>query len=171
MVAPKGEGTRPTADRVRESLFNILMRNVRGARVLDLFAGSGALALEALSRGAQNAVLVEIDRAARAAIAENMRIVGASDRALLIGADWQAALVQLHEPFDLVFMDPPYAMVDVYGRAAAELSQRGLLAPGAVLVMEHRASEDLALPEGFSLYDQRRYGEAKLAFVREEERS
>ena len=167
LVAPEGEHTRPTADRVRESLFNILMGNVRGARVLDLFAGSGALALEAISRGAQEAVLVEVDRKAQAAIARNVEIVNGGAQVRVIRADWRVALGGMDGAFDLVFLDPPYAMVDVYGEACLGLSQRGLLADGAIVVMEHRSSDVVAVPDGFEMYDERRYGEAMLAFVRE----
>lgn len=167
LFAPEGEGTRPTADRVRESLFNILMARVRGASVLDLFAGSGALALEALSRGAERAALVDSDRRAQAAIERNIGACRAEQRARLIKADWRAAMDKLQGPFDLVFLDPPYAMLSVYAEAAQALRARGLLAPDAVLVMEHRTKDALQLPDGFEAFDARRYGEATIAFVKE----
>ena len=167
LVAPEGEGTRPTADRVRESLFSILMRTVPGARVLDLFAGSGALALEAISRGAASAVLVDSDRRAVAAITCNIETASASDVVKLIKSDWRAALSGLNGPFDLVFLDPPYAMLSAYAEAAVALRDRGLLAEGAIIVMEHRSKDAISAPDGFEIYDERRYGEATLAFVRE----
>ena len=165
LCAPKGDSTRPTADRVRESLFNILMADVRDANVLDLFSGSGALALEALSRGAASATLVDVDRNAQQTIARNIETLGAHPRAKLIKSDWHSALASFQCPFDLVFLDPPYALLDVYAQAASALAQRHLLAPGAILVMEHRATDPLVLPAQFSIFDERRYGEAKLSFV------
>ena len=167
LFAPEGETTRPTADRVRESLFSILMGSVRGARVIDLFAGSGALSLEAISRGAASAVLIDMDRKAQQAIARNIDIVGAKNRVKLIKSDWRGALSSLHEPFDIVFLDPPYAMLQSYSEAAGALRDRELLAEGAILVMEHRSKDALSLPDGFEIYDERRYGETMIAFVRE----
>ncbi len=167
LFAPEGEGTRPTADRVRESLFNILMAKVRDATVLDLFAGSGAMGLEALSRGAVRAVLVDSDRRAQQAIARNVGLCKADGRAQLIKADWKAALDRMTGPFDLVFLDPPYAMLSVYSEAAAQLKARGLLNQDAILVMEHRKSDTLQLPAGFAPVDERRYGEAAIALVKE----
>ncbi len=167
LYAPDGEATRPTTDRVRESLFNILMPRTRDATVLDLFAGSGAVALEALSRGAAHAVLVDADRRAQAAIERNIALCRAEQKARLIKADWKVALDRLTAHFDLVFLDPPYAQLSVYGEAALALKARGLLAQGALLVMEHRSKDALALPGGFEAFDERRYGEATIAFVRE----
>lgn len=167
LYAPEGDVTRPTADRVRESMFNILMARVRGAVVLDLFAGSGAVALEALSRGALRAELVDSDRRAQMAIGRNIAACRAESAARLIKSDWRAALNELRGPFDLVFLDPPYAMRAAYAEAAEALRARGLLARDAILVMEHRRTDALAVPDGFVVRDERRYGEAVLAFVKE----
>ena len=113
LVAPAGEKTRPTQDYVRESLFNIIRWDVEDARVLDLFAGTGALSLEAVSRGARSAVLVDTDRAACAAIRKNMETSRLGEKCRLIARDFRAAMDALAAEgaqFDLVFMDPPYKM-------------------------------------------------------------
>lgn len=166
LFAPEGLETRPTADKVRESLFNILRAEVPGARVLDLFAGSGALALEAISRGAEAAVLVDSSRKAVQAIRRNVELCRAQERVQVIGCDWRSALDQLTEPFDLVFLDPPYRMLEVYGQAAGRLLEKGLLAEGALLVMEHASEMPLPVQEPFEVCDERVYGAATVAFVR-----
>lgn len=108
LVAPKGQRTRPTADRVREALFSSLQPRLPGARVLDLFAGSGALAIEALSRGAAAATLVEHARPALAAIDTNLDTAGVSDRATVVTTPLPGALRELVGPYDVVLLDPPY---------------------------------------------------------------
>ena len=157
LFAPDGVETRPTADRVRESLYNILGTKVIGAKVLDLFAGSGALALEALSRGAAFAALADIDPKAIRVIERNIQLMRAEDRTNLIRADWHDALRRLPgQCFSMVFLDPPYRMLDVYALAAEEMRRLNLLAVGAILVMEHAAKSPLTLPAGFEIYDERR---------------
>lgn len=138
LVAPPGPGTRPTADRVREALFGIL-GSVQGMAVLDVFAGSGALAIEALSRGAHSAVAVERDRAALRAINTNRDALGLGDRLRVVGRDWRAALAAeaaVGNRFDLVLVDPPYellpAALPMIGAALPTL-----VAPGGVVVLEH----------------------------------
>ena len=168
LFAPGGVDTRPTADRVRESLFNVIAPRVPGARVLDLFAGSGALAFEALSRGASFAVINDPARGAAAAIARNARLLGYEDRIAHMRRDWKSALAALNDRFDLVFFDPPYRMAQVYGEAAQLMRERGLLAPGALIVMEHAARDVLRLPDGFCVVDERRYGDVAVALVAEE---
>src|SRR5689334_18455145 len=116
LTAPRGQQTRPTSDRVREALFSMLasagaFSDELGPRVLDLYAGSGALGLEALSRGAQSAVLVESGRPALAAIRDNARALDVEGQVTVIGARVDRALAELEGPFDLVLIDPPYADV------------------------------------------------------------
>ena len=156
LVAPRGRSTRPTSDRVREALFSIL-GSVEGERVLDLFAGSGALAIEALSRGAAEAVMVDSSAAAVAAIGRNLRAVGIDAEVRR-----QDALAYLRSAsrdarqYDLVFLDPPYRHASVLGR---ELSSAlgPVLASAARVVAEsdRRAPLELELP----LLDERRYGD------------
>jgi 16S rRNA (guanine966-N2)-methyltransferase len=168
LFAPEGVETRPTADRVRESLFNILGVRVMETKVLDLFAGSGALALEALSRGAAFATLSDNDPKACRVIERNIQLMRAEDRTNLIRADWRDALRRLQgQRFSLVFLDPPYRMLDVYALAAEQMRKMNLLAEGATLVMEHALKSPLALPAGFEITDERRYGDTAVALVRE----
>jgi pantetheine-phosphate adenylyltransferase/16S rRNA (guanine(966)-N(2))-methyltransferase RsmD len=137
-LAPVPEGVRPTSDRVRESLFNSLGQFFEGGSALDLYAGTGALGIEALSRGSERAVFVERDRRARSVILENLRRTGFVEQAEIIGGDVDAALGPLVErgvPFNLIFADPPYRI------AAAEVGGildrlRSLLAPGGRVVIE-----------------------------------
>lgn len=135
LVTPKGRATRPTADRVREAVFSSLQPLLPGARVLDLFAGSGALAVEALSRGAAAATLVESARPALAAIRTNLETAGVADRATVVAAALPGALSRCEGPFDLVLADPPYDLEpDVLGVVLDRVVV--LLAPGAEVRLE-----------------------------------
>lgn len=168
LAAPDGIDTRPTSDRTREALMNILTPRLWDARVLDLFAGSGALALEALSRGAAFAVLNEPDAAAHACVLRNVRDMGAQARCRVLKSDYRDALRLLSgEAFSLVFLDPPYRLLDAYPDALALLRARGLLAPDARIVLEHARDLRPRLPDGFEVTDERRYGKASLLFVKE----
>lgn len=170
LFAPAGEQTRPTSDKVRGALFNILNGRVADAVVLDLFGGSGALALEALSRGAAQAVIADSSRAAMEVIRRNAQSVLGSamaGRAQLIRADYRAAIAAAAgRRFDLVFLDPPYRMTDAYGDAIVRLDRAGALAEGAVIVCERRRDVALAVPEGFEICDARGYGDTAIDFVR-----
>lgn len=169
LYAPAGEETRPTSDRVRESLFNILGRRVLDARVLDLFGGTGAMALEALSRGAAHAVIVDSARQAVAVIERNARAVlgdAFAGRAQIVRADYRAALGQMAGMrFDLVFLDPPYRMAEAYGDALSRLLAMGALGEGCRIVMERAREQAIALPEGFARVDARDYGKTSVEFV------
>ena len=137
--------------------------------MLDLFAGSGALALEAISRGASFAALCDVSRDAAKVIERNIALVKAEDRTQFIRADWREALMKLRgRRFSLVFLDPPYRMLEVYPAAAEALRAQGLLTPGAVVVMEHEAKSPLTLPDGFEIFDERRYRDTAVAFIREQ---
>jgi 16S rRNA (guanine966-N2)-methyltransferase len=166
--APRGASTRPTSDRVREALFSILgaRGSLAGARVLDLWAGTGALALEALSRGAASATLVDSSREAAEAIRANVEALGVADRARVIATTVARAVGAMEgQPFDLVFADPPYKDVALgVPSAIAELVHRGLVADGATVVVEH-ASRDAppALP-ALAQEDTRRYGDTSITF-------
>jgi 16S rRNA (guanine966-N2)-methyltransferase len=159
---PTGLDTRPTSDRVRESLFAILGDAVEGAAVLDLFAGSGALAIEALSRGASRAVLVERDRRAAAVIEANLEALGPLP-AELVRADAIAYLSRHVGPFGIVFLDPPYSVAPkLAGRLSKALP--AVLSPSSLIVAESdkRDPLDLALP----LADERTYGNTRIAIHR-----
>ena len=166
LTAPPGSGTRPTQDYVRESLFNILSPRVPGARVLDLFAGTGALALEALSRGAEFAVLCDRDRAALSCIRKNIAAVRAEDRCRVFSGDYAACIRSLsgREGFDLVFLDPPYRMENT-GEIAGQLLDAELLLPGFLIVCEHRKGAPPAADGRFRAADARRYGDTEITFL------
>lgn len=171
LFAPSGEDTRPTADRIRESLFNILSNRVWDAEVLDLFGGTGAMALEALSRGAAHAVIVDSDREAIRAIQRNAEGVlkdALNERAKIIRADYRAAIDAMPEVrFDLVFLDPPYRMTDAYADALTRLRGRGLLNGDCICLLERAADARILLPDGFECTDVRTYGGTSVEFVRE----
>ena len=159
--APAGGATRPTGDRVREALFSMLASRLgtfEGLRVADLFAGSGALGLEALSRGAAHCSFVETDRAALEALRRNLVSLGAGDRAEV---RMQSAVAPLPGPFDLALLDPPYGS-GLGPQALAAL--RDALAPGAWVSLETGAREEVAA-EGFVLEAERTYGKAKLSLL------
>ena len=159
-------GVRPTPSRVKESLFAILGERVAEAAVLDLFAGSGALGFEALSRGARSVTFVESDahvaRRLRAAAEE----LGVAERCEVIAAPAERAVERLRTPFDLVFADPPYAF-GFPARALAGLRRRSLLAADGLVVFEHSARVVSATP-GFVVTREERYGEVALSFLQAE---
>ena len=164
--APSGMNTRPTLDRVRENLFNMLQGEIAGTHVLDLFAGSGALSLEALSRGGAHAVMADRDRKASLCQKENIRTLGFEDRAEVITAEWQQTLNILKEQgrsFDLVFLDPPYRMTDLTEVAAA---LEGLLAEDGLVIVEHEAKQEVSFGTGFEKTDERKWGFCGMSFYR-----
>lgn len=168
LVAPAGEKTRPTLDFVRESLFNIIRWDVQDARVLDLFAGTGALSLEAVSRGAREAVLIDMDRDACAAIRKNMESTKLGDRCRLLQRDYQQAMDMLAregQKFDVVFIDPPYRMENT-GDMCAALYDKGLLSDAFMIVVEHKRGLAPLLDERFEAYDLRKYRDTEITFVR-----
>lgn len=157
---PDGKGLRPTADRVRETLFNWLQGELRGRRVLDLFAGSGALGLEALSRGAAQAVFVEQARSAAEQLRENLALLGLEDRSEVMQADARRFLERSAPPFDLVFLDPPFA-TQLLAQVSGKLESRGLLAAGAWVYLEQDSAREWPkLPHNWQLYREGRAGQA-----------
>jgi 16S rRNA (guanine966-N2)-methyltransferase len=155
---PAGTHIRPTPDRVRETLFNWLGARVAGSRCLDLFAGSGALGLEALSRGAAHVTFIEQDTVAARELRARLAEWGAQDAAVE-RMDARRFLAGAPRPFDMVFLDPPYAS-ELLGVAAALLESRGWLAPGAVIYVESAAREPLPpLPESWRPLKGKRAGE------------
>jgi 16S rRNA (guanine966-N2)-methyltransferase len=167
--APKSREIRPTADRVRESIFNILGQWTDGLAVLDLFAGTGALALEALSRGAVSALLVDSGREAQALCRENIRTLGFESQTELWALPAARAVERLSKSsrkFDLIFADPPYAQ-KVGETLLGQIAQGGLLTPEGRLVFEH-GKEEPSLSEvlGLSRYDLRLFGDTQVSFYR-----
>ena len=164
--APEGKNTRPTLDRVRENLFNILQTRVFSSTVLDLFAGSGALSLEALSRGASFAVMCDADRKASAAEHRNTETLGFADRAEIYCCDWRNAVRKLKERemiFDIVFLDPPYRMEDL--REVFD-SLVPMVREDSVVVVEHEAGKTFLYGDHFSVTDERKWGFCAVSFLR-----
>jgi 16S rRNA (guanine966-N2)-methyltransferase len=167
LLAPPGHAIRPTGERAREALFDILEHGappLRGARFLDLFCGTGAIGLEACSRGAAAVVLVEHDRAALKLAEANIGRLGAPGNVRVMARDASRLGVAPH-PFDLIFLDPPYRSGLVAVTLGA-LAQGGWLAADARIIVELGATEDLDLPAGYALERERRYGSAKFLFMR-----
>jgi 16S rRNA (guanine(966)-N(2))-methyltransferase RsmD len=148
LKTPKGEATRPTSGMVRETLFNILARGIPDARILDLFAGSGSVGLEALSRGAEHATFVEKARPALASLRENIAMLGLAEHATVLPHPADRALADLAASgvsFDIIFLDPPFADAEAYARTLAAVAGSDLLAEDGILIAQHDAR--LPLPE------------------------
>jgi 16S rRNA (guanine966-N2)-methyltransferase len=171
IAAPAGSATRPTSDRVRESIFNILAHGIdgfsfEGARVLDLFAGTGAMGLEALSRGARFCQFVDDDAGARGLIRRNADSLGIIGQCKI----WRRDATKLgpcapQPPFDLVFADPPYHK-GLGEKALAALSDGGWLAKDSVVVLEEAQTAAIADVAGLALIDRRAYGDTQVRFYR-----
>lgn len=168
LIPIRGSAIRPTADRVREAVFNIIAPGIRGARVLDLFAGTGAMGIEALSRGASTAVFIDDRKASLAVVRKNIELLGLGSQSRVIL--WDAArnldCLRTETPeIDLVFMDPPYHR-GLAAPALAHLARCRALAPAARIVVEHAASDPLPeRMEGYSLTDRRRYGKTFVSLL------
>ena len=168
LAVPPGLAVRPTAERLREALFNRLAHAgfgedgasvLEGALVLDLCCGTGALAFEALSRGAQHATLVEADPSVLRLVRDNARTLGVEGRCAFLASKLPAGLPP--GPFDLVFFDPPYA-ADLYAPVLEALARSGTVRPGGLISVEAGAKETFAIPAAFSLLHEQRYGAARL---------
>ena len=170
IAGPKSDGLRPTADRLRESLFNILVHAyddpIEGARVLDLFAGTGALGIEAVSRGAAFALFVDNGAEARALLRNNVEALGLGGVTKVYRRD-ASDLGPAHpmEPFSLVFLDPPYRM-KLAEKALASLRDGGWLTPGALLVVEEAKAAEFAAPDRFTELERRVYDDTEFVFLR-----
>lgn len=171
LATPKGGATRPTSDRVREALFNILEHGIEdfaieGTRVLDLFAGTGALGLEALSRGAKYALFIDDSAEARGVIRRNIEALHLTGIAKI----WRRGAEKLGPagnvpPFGLVFLDPPYDR-GLGEKALASAREGGWIAPGGVAVLEEALKAELELPEGYEEIDRRTYGDTQVVILR-----
>lgn len=170
LARPRSSAIRPTSDRMRESLFNILAHNFglpeETTRVLDLFAGTGALGLEALSRGAASALFLDTGVEARAIIRQNIESLGLTGVARIFRRDaTKPGSAGTIAPFDLVFCDPPYRK-GLGEKALAGIMAGGWLAPDALCIVEEAADVDFAVPEGFTLLDRRASGETQMLFLK-----
>lgn len=169
LMAPRGGAIRPTADRIKESLFNILPRDFSGMKILELFAGTGNVSIEALSRGAESALLVDASERSARVIRENLRRLELSARAQVWVMPVRRALNVVGrqgQKFDVIFLDPPYDQ-KLVGRALELIASVSPIHPSAVVVAEHSVRETVESNYGFlSLNDQRRYGDTLLSFFR-----
>jgi len=175
LAGPGSDRVRPTSDRLRETIFNVLAHAygdpVAGARVLDLFAGTGAMGLEALSRGAAFALFVDDSAEARGLIRQNIEALGLGGETRLFRRDaTRMGRAEPNAPFSLAFCDPPYGK-DLAPRALTSCAAGGWLAPGALVVVEEAQGAEVALPEGFAEVERRDYGETKVVFGRYEGQS
>ncbi len=167
LISVPGITTRPTSDRVKETLFNIIQTQVRGAAVLDLFSGTGALGLEALSRGADRCLFIDYDKQAVATCTKNIAACNYTEKSTLI--QWDIAknlncLSRYSEPWDLVFLDPPYkkGLADV---ALSHLASTGALSCESLIIVEHAAGDPPETGDGFILTETRKYGTTALSFL------
>lgn len=166
--AVRGMKVRPTADRLRESIFNILSSRIHEAIVLDLFAGTGAFGIEAISRGAEYAVFIDNSQEALSVIARNIEACAFNDRTKIIKWDITrnlSCIKSFNPAFNLVFIDPPYNR-NMVNPSLLNLAKSGCLATGAWVVLEHAAAEPLQADPGvFEIDDQRRYGKTLVSFL------
>ena len=164
--------TRPTLDRVKESLCNIIQNNLKGAVVLDLFAGSGQLGIEALSRGADKAYLCDINRDAVKMIKQNLEKTKLKDKAVVINEDYKKALRTLNtnEKFDIIFIDPPYKE-DIAVDSIIDIIHESRLKENGIMIIEtdeiERDLREINKIENIKIIDQRKYGRASLIFIKE----
>lgn len=164
LLAPKGQNTRPSADRIKENLFNILSPNIPGARFLDMFCGSGAIGIEALSRGASEACFVDSSQEAIDITQANLARTNLTPRAAVLHMSAQRAISQLEREdrwFDIIFMDPPYGS-SLINHVLDDLGI--LLADGGILVVECGGDNAPVTPGHLELYDEREYGNTRLLF-------
>jgi 16S rRNA (guanine966-N2)-methyltransferase len=175
LIAPKGKGLRPTAGAAREGLFNILIhgraakagaQGLAGARVLEAFAGTGAFAFEAISRGAGSAVLLDTDPTSLEAATANAEALGETDKVTLIKADaTRPPSAPAAEAAAIAFLDPPYGS-GLGPEALGALATKGWLATGALCIVEVAAKEPFTPPDGFEVIEERRFGAGRFVFLR-----
>lgn len=161
LVCPEIEGLRPTTDRVKENIFNLIQNEVYGRKVLDLFSGSGAMGIEALSRGAEFCLFSDSGKAAVEAIKNNIRKTRNEGKSRVLCDDYSSVLSSSREEFGLVFLDPPYHMGYVK-KAISKLLEKKLLSEGAIIVAETDGDEEPGEYEGLEIKTQRQYGRVKI---------
>ena len=171
LKAPDGMDTRPTADRVKESLFNMLNPDLYGCAFLDLFSGSGAIGIEEPSRGAQRAVLVDASMECAGIIKQNLEVTKLGENAEIINEDVYAAIERLGrrgDKFDIIFMDPPYA-AGYYVPVMEAIKKADILAAEGYIVAESAKGVDFTAAEGFKIFKERKCGPAVMNFLNLEE--
>ena len=159
LIAPKGTNTRPTAGRVKEAVFSMVQSLLEDAVCFDLFAGSGALGIEALSRGAARVYFCEIDPATLESLTQNLNACGIDERASVLKADWRVAIQNIREKCDIVFIDAPYNKCEYYSDILNRLGYCACLKKGATVVVERDAgTAGYRLPDGFERVREKHYG-------------
>ncbi len=167
---PAGSRVRPTSDKVKQALFNILGENVKGALFLDLFAGAGGVGIEALSRGAARVVFVDDSRDSLNAIRKNIEQTGFGDRAQVVASHAEKFLAKTSEQFDIIFLDPPYTLE--LSPLLAVMAESGILKADSIVVAEHFKKQPSPERAGnLTLYREAQYGDTVLAFYKTEVRS
>ena len=166
LISQKGQNTRPTSDLVKESLFNIIQEHLPCGKVLDLFAGSGALGLEAISRGAEFCVFVENDKAAASIIRQNAEPLklGASDFRI-VQHDSLSYIKSTKDKFDIIFLDPPYNK-GYLSKSLENIREYGILTPGGILVIERESSGEEIDVSGFEVVKEKTYGRIRIMVLR-----
>lgn len=168
LKTPEGLRTRPTADRVKEALFSIIHFDVPGAKVLDLFGGSGQLGIEALSRGADSAVFVDENAAACDLIRENLRRTKLQDQAKVMRSDYMAYLNSCREKFDIILLDPPYAEVFLEN-SLNRISEIDILQSGGIIVAERPLGKEIPWDfPGLSRSKDYKYGKSLLTLYKKD---
>lgn len=166
LFSVKGLRLRPTSDRVREAIFDILQERIKGRKVLDLFAGTGALGIEALSRGAEKAIFVEHNAHILTALRRNIKECRLEKKSEILAGDVYKGiriLASRGETFDLIFIDPPYAR-GLIKPTLKDLSQNSLVSPQGLVIAEHSLKEDVSIPIPWELIDRRQYGTTSISF-------
>ncbi len=171
LLAPKGTRVRPTSDRVKEALFSILLSrlgNISSLKILDLFAGTGNLGIEALSRGADQIVFVDSSPESASIIRSNLILAGFADKAEVICADAVRSLKQLQQRrvhFDIVFLDPPYRETALLQAALKEIASQTILSPGGIVVIETNKGNSPLHPDELTILDRRIYGDTAIIIL------
>ena len=165
LAGPKKAGVRPTSDRVKESIFNVLQTVVAGKRVLDLFAGAGTLGIEALSRGAESATFVDASRQSVTILKKNLRDLDLESRSTILRLDGLKALYKLKQKFHLIFADPPYLKGHLQ-RVVDSVAQSEALQKNGLLILEHHKKERFSFPrESLSVWKEKRFGDTVISFL------
>ena len=165
LFPPKDQAVRPTTDRIKENVFNLVQTRVAGASFLDLFGGTGAMSIEALSRGAATAVVTDPSRESVALIKKNFAKMGVGREGEILELGYDLALKRLEgRTFDLIYLDPPYK-APYYEDILMKILEYGVLASGGMVLFEHATERDLSLPDGFLSFDRRKYGSVTLELL------
>ena len=171
LITPKGSDVRPTTDRIKETLFNMIQNEVPGARFLDLFAGSGGIGIEALSRGASFCAFADSDSRSISCVRANLAHTRLEDRAQVLACDYRKALSRLRksDPFDIIFLDPPYGS-GCDADAVRIIEREGLLADDGMIIVEARLNDDYTdvIPASFTIVREKLYKTNKHVFLRKE---